>query len=106
MRRAVKWTDPYMWPVHKQVDKYVTGQYKPKEKNSRTQDIGLVQLMVGKYQKIKVITNTNLFVASLTPKRTEHVLLHPRVNGPTRASKTYNTWKPENTLNWWGNFGA
>jgi hypothetical protein len=25
--------------------------------NSRTQDIGLVQLMVGNYQKIEVITN-------------------------------------------------
>jgi hypothetical protein len=106
MRRAVKWTDPYTWPVRKQVDKYVTGQYEPKVKNSRTQYIGLVQLMVGKYQKIEVISNTNRFVASLTPMRIEHALLHPRVNGPTRASKTYNAWKPQNTLNWCGTFGA
>jgi hypothetical protein len=24
----------------------------------------------------------------------------PRVKGPTRACKAYNTWKPENALNW------
>jgi hypothetical protein len=98
--------DPYTWPVHKQVDKYVTGQYEPKAKNARTQDIGLVQLMVGKHQKIEVVTNMNWFVASLTPMRIEHALLHPRVNSPTSASKMYNAWKPENTLNWWGTFGA
>jgi hypothetical protein len=106
MRGAVKWMDPYKWPLCKQVDKYVIGLYEPKVKNSRTQDIGLVHLIVVKYQKIKVVTNTNLFVASLTSMRIEHALLHPRVNGPTRASKTYNAWKPENTFNWWSNFGA
>jgi hypothetical protein len=103
MRGAVKWTDPYTWPVRKQVDKYVTGQYEPKEKNSRTQDIGLVQLVVGTYKKVEVNVRTNQFEARLTPMRIEHSLLHPHVNGPTRESKT---WKPENTLNWWGTFGA
>jgi hypothetical protein len=29
MRGVVKRTDPYNWPVHKQVNKYVTGQYEP-----------------------------------------------------------------------------
>jgi hypothetical protein len=91
--------------VRIQVDKYVTGQYQPKVKNTRTQDIELVQLMVGKYQKIEVITNPNRFVASLTPMRIEHALWHPRVNSPTRASKTYNAWKLENTQNWWDTFG-
>jgi hypothetical protein len=62
--------------------------------------------MVGKYKKVKVVTNMNHFMARLTPMRIEHALLHPHVNGPTRASTTYNAWKPENTLNWWGTFGA
>jgi hypothetical protein len=92
--------------VSRQLDKYVTGQYEPKEKNSSTQDIGLVQFVVGTYKKAEVNVHTNRFVAYLTPMRIEHLLLHPRVNGPTRASKTYNAWKPENTLNWWGTFGA
>jgi hypothetical protein len=103
---VVKWTDPYTWPVHKQVNKYVTGQYEPKDKNSRTQDIGLVQFVVGMYKKVEVNARINRFVAHLTPMRIEHSLLHPRVNGPTRASKTHNAWKPENKLNWWGTFGA
>jgi hypothetical protein len=38
--------------------------------------------------------NTNHLVA-------HKALLHPRVKGPTRASKAYNTLKPENALNWW-----
>jgi hypothetical protein len=83
MRGAVKWTDPYTWPVHKQVDKYVTGQYESKVKNSRTQDTGLVQLMVSKCQKIEGSTNMNQFVASLMPMRIENALLHSQVNGPT-----------------------
>jgi hypothetical protein len=29
-RGAVKWMDPYMWPVHKQVNKYVTGKTSPR----------------------------------------------------------------------------
>jgi hypothetical protein len=57
MHRAVKWTDPNMWPVHKQEDKYIMGRYEPKAKNSVTQDIRLVQLMVGKYKKVEVVTN-------------------------------------------------
>jgi hypothetical protein len=104
MSRAVKWTDPYMWPVRKQVNKYVTGQYEPKVKNSRTQDIGLVQLVVGTYKKVKDTTNKNRFVACLTPMRIEHALLHPHVHGPTRTSKRYNAWKPENTLKLVGHF--
>jgi hypothetical protein len=104
MRGAVKWTDPYMWPVRKQVNKYVTGQYEPQEKNSRTQDIGLVQFVVGTYKKVEVNAHTNRFVAHLTPMRIKHSFLHSCVHDPTRASKTYNAWKPENTLNWWGTF--
>jgi hypothetical protein len=49
--------------------------------------------------------NTNCFVAQKAPIKIENVLLHPRVKGPTRASKAYNTWKPENALNWWGIHG-
>jgi hypothetical protein len=64
MHGAFKWMDPYMWPVRKQVDKYVAGQYELKVKNSRTQDIGLVQLMLGKYQKIEVLpTQIGLWLA-------------------------------------------
>jgi hypothetical protein len=106
LRRVVNWTDPNTWPWHKHVDKYIMGQYDTKVKNSATQDIGLVQLMVGKYKKVEVVTNTNWFVARLTPMRIEHALLHLRVNGPTRACITYKVLKPENTLNWWGTFGA
>jgi hypothetical protein len=35
----------------------------------------------------------------------EKMLLHPRVKGPTRASKANNMLKPENALNWWGIHG-
>jgi hypothetical protein len=88
------------------VEKYVTGQYEPKVKNMFTHDIGLVQLMVNKYKKIEVVTNTNRFMACLKPMRIEHALLHPHVNGSTITSITYNAWKPKNTLNWWSKFGA
>jgi hypothetical protein len=60
------------------VDKYITGQYEPKANNSVTQDIGLAQLMVGKYKKVEV-TNTSQFMARSTPMRIEHALLQPRV---------------------------
>jgi hypothetical protein len=85
--------------------KLATGQYHPKEKNTTTQQIGLVQLVAGKYKKIELVENTNKNKACGVPMKIEHALLHPCVNGPTRASKTYNAWKPENTLNWWGTFG-
>jgi hypothetical protein len=49
--------------------------------------------------------NTNRFVAQKAPMKIENVLLHTRVKGPSRASKAYNTWKPENALNWWGIHG-
>jgi hypothetical protein len=58
---AVKGMNPYMWPVRRQVDKYVTGQYEPKEKNWRTQDIGLVQFVVGTYKKVEVNVRMNRF---------------------------------------------
>jgi hypothetical protein len=90
MRGVVKWIDPYTGPVCKEVNKYVIGQYEPKVKNSRTQGIRLVQLVVGTYKTIEIIANTNWFVARLTPMRIEHALLHPVVNGPTRARKMYN----------------
>jgi hypothetical protein len=55
------------------------------------------QYDVGRYQpKIEVVVNTNRFMAQKAPMKIEDVLLHPRVKGPTHASKAYNTWTPEN----------
>jgi hypothetical protein len=75
------------------VDKYELGQYKPKSENTDAQNIGQIQLLVGKYKKIEVTTNTNRFMAHKAPLKIENALLHPRVKVPTRACKAYNTWK-------------
>jgi hypothetical protein len=87
------------------IDQYEVGHYEPKTENTAAQNIGKIRLLVGKYKKIEVIVNTNRFVAHKAPMKIENVLLHPRVKGPTRASKAYNTLKPENALNWWGIHG-
>jgi hypothetical protein len=81
------------------------GRYYIKEKNSAAQQIGLVQMVVGKYKKIEQVESMNKNKACHSRMKIEHALLHPRVNGPTRASKTHNALTPENTLNWWGTFG-
>jgi hypothetical protein len=81
------------------------GRYYPKEKNPTVQQIGLVELVVGKYKNIELVESMNKNKVCLLQMQIEHALLHQRVNGPTRASKTYNAWKLENTLNWWGTFG-
>jgi hypothetical protein len=105
LRGVVMWTSPYPWPVPKHVKKFAWAQYCPKEKNSTAHDIGLVQLVVGKYKKIELVESTNKNKACLLQMQIEHALLHPHVNGPTRANKTYDPLKPENTLNLWGTFG-
>jgi hypothetical protein len=53
---------------------------KPEKKKTTTQEICLIQLVAGKYKKIKLIKNTKKNGASLTPMNFEHALLHPRVN--------------------------
>jgi hypothetical protein len=58
---------------------------KPKKNKTTTQDIGLIQLVAGKYKKIELIMNTKKNEACLTPTQIEHALLHSRVNGPTRV---------------------
>jgi hypothetical protein len=84
------------------VDKYEAGQYEPKSENANAQNIGQIRLLVGKYKKIEVTTNTNHFVAHKSPLKIENAILHPQVTGLTCAYKAYNTWKPKNALNWWG----
>jgi hypothetical protein len=66
-----------------------------KTENTGEQNIGQIRLLVGKYKKIEVVVNTNRFVAQKASMKIENVLLYPRVKGPTRAGKAYNTWKPE-----------
>jgi hypothetical protein len=44
-------------------------------------------------------------MASKSPLKIENALFHPRVKGPTRACKAYNTCIPEHALNWWGIHG-
>jgi hypothetical protein len=88
LRGVVMWTSPYPLPVPKHVKKLAKGQYCPKEKNLNAQDIGLVQLVVGKYKNIELVESMNKNKACLSRMQIEHALLHPRVNGPTRASKT------------------
>jgi hypothetical protein len=73
---------PYPWLVRKHVKKLAKGQYCPKEKNSTAQDIGLVQLVVGKYKKIELVENMNKDTACLSRMQIEHALLHSCVNGP------------------------
>jgi hypothetical protein len=82
-----------------------TGQYHSKEKNTTAQQIVLVQLVVGKYKKIERVDNKNKNKACGMQMMIEHALLHPSANRTAQASSTYNAWKPENTLNWWGTFG-
>jgi hypothetical protein len=97
--------EPVPWPIPKHVTKLAMGRYYTREKNSAAQQSGLVQLVVGKYTKIELVESMNKNKACLSRMQIEHALLHRHVNGPTRASKTYNALKPENTLNWWGTFG-
>jgi hypothetical protein len=104
MRGALYWEE-IAWPERTYIDQYKVGHYEPKTENTSTQNIGQIRLLVGKYKKIEVVVNTNRFVAQKAPTKIANVLLHPRVNGPTHASKAYNTWKPENALNWWGIHG-
>jgi hypothetical protein len=100
MRGALYWKE-HAWPERMYIDQYEVGHYEPKTENSTAQNIGQIRLLVGKYKKIEVVVNTNCFVAHKAPMKIENVLLHPRVKGPTHASKAYNTLKPENALNWW-----
>jgi hypothetical protein len=39
------------------------------------------------------------------PVLIEHVLLHPTVNGPTRACSAYNKLRQLDAKNWWAVFG-
>jgi hypothetical protein len=105
LRGVVMWMSPYPWPIPKHVTKLGMGRYYPKEMNLAAQQIGLVQMVVGKYKKIELVESTNKNKACLLRMQIEHALLHPHVNGPTRPSKMYNTLKLENTLNGWGTFG-
>jgi hypothetical protein len=104
MRGALYWKAA-AWPERTYVNQYEIGHYEPKSENSTAQNMGQIRLLVGKYKKIEVVVNTNRFVAHKAPMKIENVLLHPRVKGPTRASKAYNTLKPTNALNWWGIHG-
>jgi hypothetical protein len=104
MRGALYWKE-HAWPDCTYIDQYEVGRYQPKTESTAAQNIGQIHLLVGKYKKIEVVVNTNRFVAQKAPMKSENVLLHPRVKGPTRMSKAYNTWKPENALNWWGIHG-
>jgi hypothetical protein len=101
---ALYWEE-IAWPERTYIDQYEVGHYKPKTENTSAQNIGQTRLLVGKCKKIEVVVNTNHFVAQKAPMKIDNVLLHPRVKGPTRASKAYNTWKAENALNWWGIHG-
>jgi hypothetical protein len=69
------------------------------------QKIGQICLLVGKCKKVEVVVNMSRFVAHKAPMKIEHVLLHPRVKGPTRVSQVCNMLKPENALNCWGIHG-
>jgi hypothetical protein len=93
------------WPARTYIDKYEAGQYEPNSENTNAQNIGQIRLLVCKYKKIEVTTNTNRFVAHKSPLKIENTLLHPRVKEPTRACKAYHTWKPKYALNWWGIHG-
>jgi hypothetical protein len=104
MRGALYWKE-HAWPERTYIDHYKMGRYEPNSENNNAQNIGQIRLLVGKYKKIDVVVNTNRFMAQEAPMKIENVLLHPRVKGPTRASKAYNTWKPENALSWWGIHG-
>jgi hypothetical protein len=104
MRRTLYWEEN-AWPERTYIDQYDMGHYQPKTENTSSQNIGQIRLLVGKYKKIEVVVNTNRFVAQKAPMKIENVLLHPRVKRPTRASKAYNRWKPENEFNWWGIHG-
>jgi hypothetical protein len=66
LRGVVMWTSQYPWPVPKHVKKLAKDQYCPKEKNSTAQDIGLIQLVVGKYKKIELVDSTNKNKACLS----------------------------------------
>jgi hypothetical protein len=63
------------------------GHYEPKTENTSAQNIGKTRLLVGKYKRIEVVVNTNLFVAQKAPMKIENMFLHPWVKGPTWASK-------------------
>jgi hypothetical protein len=54
---VVMWTNPYPWPTPKHMTKLATGQYCPNEKKTTAEQIGLVQLVVGKYKKIELVEN-------------------------------------------------
>jgi hypothetical protein len=104
MRGKLYWKE-HVWPERTYIDQYKVGRYEPKTENTAAQTIGQIRLLVGKYKKIEVVVNKNRFVASKLPLKIGNALLHPWIKGPTHASKAYNTWKPENTLNWWGIHG-
>jgi hypothetical protein len=104
MRGTLYWKENAC-PERTYINQYEIGHYEPKTENTTAQNIGQILLLVGKYKKIEVVVSTNRFVAHKAPMKIENVLLHPRVKGPTRASKAYNTLKPENALNWWGIHG-
>jgi hypothetical protein len=95
MRGALYWKE-HAWPERKYINQYKVGRYEPKTENTAAQNTGQIRLLVGKYKKIEVVVNPNRFVAHKVPMKIENVLLHPWVKGPTRVSKAYNTWKPEN----------
>jgi hypothetical protein len=86
MRGALYWEEN-AWPERTYIYQYEMGHYEPKTENTSAQNIGQIRLLVSKFKKIEVVVNTNRFVAQKAPMKIENVLLHPRVKGPTRASK-------------------
>jgi hypothetical protein len=101
MRGMLYWEEK-RWPACTYVEKYELGHYKPKSERTENWTNPITGRQV---QEDPFTTNTNRFMASKSPLKIKNVLLHPWVKEPTCACKAYNTWKPENALNWWGIHG-
>jgi hypothetical protein len=81
--------------------------YEPDTEVSREQKREISEFFVTWYKKYKMafVTKKREGNVIVGPVLIEHVLLHPTVNGPTRACSAYNKLRQLDAKNWWAVFG-
>jgi hypothetical protein len=80
--------------------------YKPNTEVSREQKRAIAELFVPPYKKYEMayMTKKREVNVIVGPVLIKHALLHPTVNGPTRACSAYNKLCQLDAKNWWAVF--
>jgi hypothetical protein len=81
--------------------------YEPDTEVRREQKRAISELFLPRYKKYETayMMKTREVNVIVGPVLIKHALLHPTVNGPTRACSVYNKLHQLDTKNWWAVFG-